>query len=115
MQGQGVAVVRVTGINTEIGKIGKALQKVTSEETALQKETNLLVRNLAILGLSLCLLVVIAYGMTRGDWLQELLAGITMAKSNVLTRRVPAIETLGSATVLCVDKTGTYYARHCQP
>ncbi|MCK9440194.1 MAG: cation-translocating P-type ATPase [Methanothrix sp.] len=131
VQGQGVAVVRATGINTEIGKIGKALQKVTSEETALQKETNLLVANLAILGLSLCLLVVIAYGMTRGDWLQGLLAGITMAmavlpeefpvvltiflalgawrisQSNVLTRRVPTIETLGSATVLCVDKTGT--------
>ena len=65
MQGQGVAVVRATGINTEIGKIGKALQKVTSEKTALQKETNLLVRNLAILGLSLCLMVVIVYGMTR--------------------------------------------------
>ena len=131
VQGQGVALVRATGINTEMGKIGKALQKVTSEETALQEETNLLVRNLAILGLSLCLLVVIAYGMTRGDWLQGLLAGITMAmavlpeefpvvltiflalgawrisQSNVLTRRVPAIETLGSATVLCVDKTGT--------
>ncbi|MFZ2470591.1 MAG: cation-translocating P-type ATPase [Methanothrix sp.] len=131
VQGQGVAVVRATGINTEIGKIGRALQKVTSEETSLQKETNLLVRNLAILGLSLCLLVVIAYGMTRGDWLQGLLAGITMAmavlpeefpvvltiflalgawrisQSNVLTRRVPTIETLGSATVLCVDKTGT--------
>ena len=131
VQGQGVAVVRATGISTEMGKIGKALQKVESEETALQKETNLLVRNLAILGLSLCLLVVIAYGMTRGDWLQGLLAGITMAmavlpeefpvvltiflalgawrisQSNVLTRRVPTIETLGSATVLCVDKTGT--------
>ena len=39
VQGQGVAVVRATGINTEIGKIGKALQKVTSEKTALQKET----------------------------------------------------------------------------
>ncbi|MFZ3149966.1 MAG: cation-translocating P-type ATPase [Methanothrix sp.] len=131
VQGQGVAAVQATGINTEIGKIGKALQKVTSEETALQKETNLLVAKLAILGLSLCLLVVIAYGMTRGDWLQGLLAGITMAmavlpeefpvvltiflalgawrisQSNVLTRRVPTIETLGSATVLCVDKTGT--------
>jgi Ca2+-transporting ATPase len=131
VQGQGVAVARATGINTEIGKIGKALQKVESEETALQKETNLLVRNLAILGLSLCLLVVIAYGLTRGNWLQGFLAGITMAmavlpeefpvvltiflalgawrisQSNVLTRRVPAVETLGSATVLCVDKTGT--------
>ena len=131
VQGQGVAVARATGINTEIGKIGKALQKVESEKTALQKETNLLVRNLAILGLSLCLLVVIAYGVTRGNWLESFLAGITTAmavlpeefpvvltvflalgawrisQSNVLTRRVPAVETLGSATVLCVDKTGT--------
>ncbi len=129
--GQGVAVARATGINTEIGKIGGALQKVESEETALQKETNLLVRNLAMLGLGLCLLVIIAYGITRGDWLQGFLAGITTAmavlpeefpvvltvflalgawrisQNNVLTRRVPAVETLGSATVLCVDKTGT--------
>lgn len=131
VQGQGVAVARATGINTEIGKIGRALQKVESEETALQKETNLLVRNLAILGLGLCLLVIIAYGMTRGNWLEGFLAGITTAmavlpeefpvvltvflalgawrisQSRVLTRRVPAVETLGSATVLCVDKTGT--------
>jgi Ca2+-transporting ATPase len=67
VQGQGVAIAMATGINTEIGKIGKALQKVESEETALQKETNVLVRNLALLGLGLCLLVVIAYGLTRGN------------------------------------------------
>lgn len=131
VQGQGVAKVMATGINTEIGKIGRALQKVEPEETALQKETNILVRDLAILGLSLCLIVVIAFGMTRDSWLHGLLAGITMAmavlpeefpvvltvflalgawrisQSSVLTRRMPAVETLGSATVLCVDKTGT--------
>lgn len=131
VQGQGVAMVKATGINTEIGKIGRALQKVEPEETALQKETNRLVRDLAILGLSLCLIVVIAFGMTRDSWLQGILAGITMAmavlpeefpvvltvflalgawrisQNNVLTRRMPAVETLGSATVLCVDKTGT--------
>jgi Ca2+-transporting ATPase len=131
VQGNGVAVVKATGVHTEIGKIGKALQKVEPEKTALQNETNRLVRNLAILGLGLCTLVVMVYGLTRNNWIEGFLAGITMAmavlpeefpvvltiflalgawrisQSRVLTRRIPAVETLGSATVLCVDKTGT--------
>jgi len=131
VQGQGLARVERTGVNTEIGKIGKALQTLEPEETLLQKETERLVRSLAIVGLSLCAVVVIAYGITRGNWLNGLLAGITLAmatlpeefpvvltvflalgawrisRERVLTRRVPAVETLGSATVLCVDKTGT--------
>ena len=131
VQGQGIAQVQATGLHTEIGKIGKALQMVEPEGTLLQKETGRLVRNLAIVGLSLCVLVVIIFGLTRGNWLNGLLAGITLAMATlpeefpvvltiflalgawrisqrqVLTRRVPAIETLGSATVLCVDKTGT--------
>ena len=131
VQGQGIAQVQATGLRTEIGKIGRALQAVEPEETLLQKETGRLVRNLAIVGLSLCMLVIVIYGLTRGDWLHGLLAGITLAmatlpeefpvvltiflalgawrisQKQVLTRRVPAIETLGSATVLCVDKTGT--------
>jgi len=131
VQGQGIAEVKATGIHTEIGKIGKALQTVGTEETLLQKGTARLVRNLSIVGLSLCAIVVVVYGLTRGDWLNGFLAGITLAmatlpeelpvvltiflalgawrisQKQVLTRRVPAIETLGSATVLCVDKTGT--------
>jgi Ca2+-transporting ATPase len=134
-QGQGVAEVLATGMRTEIGKIGKALQTLGTEQTLLQKETGRLVRNLAIFGLSLCVLVVLLYGLTRGNtwdaWKDGLLAGISLAMatlpeefpvvltiflalgawrishSRVLTRRIPAIETLGAATVLCVDKTGT--------
>ena len=131
VQGQGIAQVQATGLHTEIGKIGKALQTVEPEKTLLQRETGRLVRRLALVGLSLCVLVVIVFGLTRGNWLNGLLAGITLAmatlpeefpvvltiflalgawrisQKQVLTRRVPAIETLGSTTVLCVDKTGT--------
>ena len=131
VQGQGIAQVRATGVHTEMGNIGKALQTVQVEQTRLQQEVGLLVRRVAILGLTLCVIVVVLYGVTRGNWLQGFLAGITLAmamlpeefpvvltiflalgawrlsKMNVLARRVPVIETLGSATVLCVDKTGT--------
>ncbi|QDT73592.1 cation-translocating P-type ATPase [Lacipirellula limnantheis] len=131
VQGQGIAQVRATGLHTEMGNIGKALQTVEVEGTRLQKEVGQLVRRVAILGLILCVMVVVLYGLARGNWLQGFLAGITLAmamlpeefpvvltiflalgawrlsKIKVLARRVPVIETLGSATVLCVDKTGT--------
>jgi len=131
VKGDGIARVQAIGTHTEVGKIGKALQTVETEDTLLQRQTGQLVRTLALVGLSLCAVVVVVYGMTRGNWLQGLLAGITLAmatlpeefpvvltiflalgawrisKKQVLTRRVPVVETLGSATVLCVDKTGT--------
>jgi Ca2+-transporting ATPase len=131
VQGYGIAKVKATGGNTELGKIGKALQAIEPEETLLQKETGHLVRKLAIWGLSLCSLVVVGYGITRDNWLNGFLAGITLAmamlpeefpvvltvflalgawrisQKRVLTRRVGAVETIGSASVLCVDKTGT--------
>jgi Ca2+-transporting ATPase len=131
VQGNGIARVMATGAAAEIGKVGIALQKVETEQTLLQIETRKVVRAVAILGLSLCTLVVVVYGINMGDWLHGLLAGIALAmamlpeefpvvltiflalgawrisKNRVLTRRVPAVETLGSATVLCVDKTGT--------
>ena len=131
VQGRGVAEVQAIGLNTEIGKIGRALQSVPLERTHLQQETARWVRILAIIGLMLCLLVVLLHGLTRGSWLNGVLSGLTLAmailpnelpvvltifmalgawrisKRNVLTRRVPVVETLGSASVLCVDKTGT--------
>lgn len=131
VQGRGVARVLATGPRTEFGKIGKALESVETDETFLQKRSGALIRNFAAIGLSLCALVVLLYGITRGDWIGGFLGGIALAMSllpeeipvvltvflalgawrmsqrQVLTRRMPAIETLGSATVLCVDKTGT--------
>jgi len=131
VQGSGIARVERIGTSTELGRIGKALENIQTEETLLQKETGRVVRNLAIAGLSLCVLIVVVYGQTRGNWLNGFLAGITLAmailpeefpvvltiflalgawrisKKRVLTRRVPAVEMLGSTSVLCVDKTGT--------
>ena len=114
-----------------MGKIGNALQDVKSESTPLQREMNRLVSRLFWIALSLCVAIVVIYGFTTGDWLKGILAGITLAmailpnefpvvvtiflalgawrisQNNVLARRVAAVETVGAATVLCVDKTGT--------
>jgi Ca2+-transporting ATPase len=131
VKGQGVCLVRGTGGDTELGRIGTALNEVEPSRTRLQKEVGTLVRQVLLIGLALCAVVVVVYGMTRGDWLKGTLAGITLAmamlpeefpvvltvflalgawrlsRRSVLVRRMPAVETLGSATVLCVDKTGT--------
>jgi Ca2+-transporting ATPase len=131
VQGNGIVRVIATGFQTEIGKIGIALESVKEEPTKLKKEMGVLVKRLAIIGASLCILVIVIYTLTRGDLLKGFLAGITLAmamlpeefpvvltvflalgawrmsKKSVLTRKPAAIETLGSATVLCTDKTGT--------
>jgi len=131
VSGLGVARVLAAGSNTEFGKIGRSLQNIEPQDTRLQRETRSIVRNLAIAGLGLSAVLALVYGVTTGNWLHGLLAAITLAmavlpeefpvvltifmalgawrisRSQVLTRRVPAIETLGADTVLCVDKTGT--------
>ncbi len=131
VQGKGLARVLAIGIHSEIGKIGKALHDVEVEISPLQKEIKRLVRWLAVIGVSICLVLLLIYGLTRGDWLHGLLAGITLAmtllpeeypvvltvflamgawrisRHHILTRRMPTVEALGSTTVLCVDKTGT--------
>ncbi|HEX6137272.1 MAG TPA: cation-translocating P-type ATPase, partial [Casimicrobiaceae bacterium] len=130
-RGQGLARVVATGHHTEMGRIGKALSTIEPEPSPLQRETRHAVIVFAAVGIALCALVVLLYGLGRGDWLNGLLAGITLAMANlpeefpvvltvflalgawrisqkgVLTRRAPAIETLGATQVLCVDKTGT--------
>jgi Ca2+-transporting ATPase len=131
VQGRGTAIVLATGLSTEIGKIGRSLQGLAIETTPLQNEVRSLVTTLAVLGVLLSLLLLIIYGITRGNWLNGLLSSITLAMSilpeeypvvltvfmamgawrisrhRVLTRRAETVEALGSATVMCVDKTGT--------
>ena len=131
VQGQGLARVTGTGPRSEIGKIGAALQHLTPERSPLQRETARLIRALALGGIGLSVVFAVAYGAQRGDWLQGALVGIALAMSllpeeypvilavfpaigawrlsqrQVLTRRLPAIEILGSISVLCTDKTGT--------
>ena len=131
VQGNGIARVTSIGINTEIGKIGKALESVKEEPTRLKQEMGSLVKKITIIAAVLCILVIAGYTITRGSLVNGFLAGITLAmavlpeefpviltvfmalgawrmsKKKVLTRKPSAIETLGSATVLCTDKTGT--------
>jgi len=131
VKGKGIARVQATGPHTEMGKIGRALETIKAGQSPLRVQTQRLVRGFALAGLCLCVALVIIYSMTRGNWLGGILAGITLAmamipeefpvvlsvfmalgalriaQKQVLTRHVPAVETLGSAAALCVDKTGT--------
>lgn len=129
--GTGMARAMATGPRSEIGKIGQSLATLDPEAPRLRAETTRIVKLCAFGGGAIALLVVALYGLTRGDWLQAVLAGIAtgmamlpeefpvvltifmamgawrIGKARVLTRRAAAIETLGAATVLCADKTGT--------
>jgi P-type Ca2+ transporter type 2C len=131
VRGQGVVRVSGTGPRSALGRIGKSLAAIRQEPTPLQKTAGRLVGLLSLVALAFCAVVALAYGFLRGDWVGGLLAGITIAISlipeefpmvlavflalgswrlashQVLVRRSEVIETLGSATVLCVDKTGT--------
>jgi len=131
VQGRAIAQVTSIGTSTEIGKIGKSLQTIEDEDTLLKKETGKIVKNFTIAGMILCCVVVILYIISKGNVIKALLAGITlgmamlpeefpvvllifltlgawrMSKRKVLTRKTSAIETLGAANTLCVDKTGT--------
>lgn len=131
VSGRGLAEVIAVGASTEMGKIGRSLVTIKEEESLLRKETKRIVRIVGLIGFFLCLLVFGIYFLIKGDTLQGLLAGLTLSmailpeeypvillvfltlgawrisKHKVLTRRQAAIETLGAATVLCADKTGT--------
>jgi Ca2+-transporting ATPase len=131
VKGQGRAEVSATGARSELGRIGVSLAALDSGKTGLERETARIVRLVAGFALALSVAMMLAHFLLRGDWVASALAGLTLAmailpeefpvvltvflalgawrisRHGVLTRRMPAIETLGAATVLCVDKTGT--------
>lgn len=129
--GHGLAEVTSVGPDTAVGRIGAALRTLRPPPTPMQREIRRAVAIFATLGLGTSFLMALLYVAVHGGWLQGALAGITLAMANipeefpvvltvflalgawrmaqhrVLVRRPPAIEALGSVTVLCADKTGT--------
>lgn len=129
--GRGMARAMATGARSEIGRIGQSLATLDPEAPRLRAETARIVTWCAVGGGTIALLVVVLYGLLRGNWLEAVLAGIAIGmamlpeefpvvltiflamgawrigRARVLTRRAAAIETLGAATILCTDKTGT--------
>ena len=131
VRGHGLAEIVATGSRSELGKIGLSLANLEAAPSRIQREVTRLVRIFGGAGAACCVAVLLLLGLGRGAWLEGLLAGITLAMSllpeefplvltvflalgawrlsrrRVLIRRIPALESLGATTTLCVDKTGT--------
>ena len=129
--GQGIARVTHTGPTTQLGRIGATLATIETEPTLLQRTSAGLIAKFGIAAFGFCAIVALAYGVFRHEWFNGALAGITLAisllpeefpmvlaifmalgawrlaRNKVLVRRAAVLETLGAATMLCVDKTGT--------
>lgn len=131
VRGGGTAIVKSIGTHTELGKIGRSLLEIQDSNSPLQNEIGVLIKRFSILGITLSILVCLIYGLLYNQWLDGILSGISLtmallpeefslvlmvfialgvwriSRHHVLTRKTSVIETLGSITALCVDKTGT--------
>lgn len=131
VRGSGQVQVTATGMRSQIGQIGLALNQVQETDTPLQQQTARLVGVLAGVVAVLCVVMVLTLVWRTGQWVPALLSGIALAmailpeeysviltlfpamgarrltREGVLTRHINAIETLGAVSVLCTDKTGT--------
>ncbi len=131
VRGSALVELVATGPRSEIGKIGRSLSELERESPRLRAQTERLVMIFAWVGAAVSVTAILLYGLLRGDWLDAFLAGVALgmsllpeefpvvltvfmamgawriSRAQVLTRRASAIESLGAATVLCTDKTGT--------
>ena len=129
--GRGKAIVVETGMNTEVGKIAGMLNETEKQETPLQKRLNSLGKTLGIAALAICAFIFVL-GLLQGkDVISMFMTAVSLAvavipeglvavstivlaigvqkmvKKNAIVKKLPAVETLGSSTVICSDKTGT--------
>ena len=129
--GRGKAIVVETGMNTEVGKIAGMINETEKQETPLQRRLNSLGKTLGIAALSICAIIFVI-GLLQGKGIIDmfmtavslavavipeglvavstivLAIGVQkMVKKNAIVKKLPAVETLGSSTVICSDKTGT--------
>ncbi|MDS0524628.1 calcium-translocating P-type ATPase, SERCA-type [Clostridium sp. SHJSY1] len=129
--GRGSGIVVATGMNTEIGKIAKMLDEEEESSTPLQKKLADLGKTLGFAAVGICIIIFILSMFQGRDWFEMLLTAISLAvaaipeglpaivaivlalgvqrmiKENAIVKKLPAVETLGSVSIICSDKTGT--------
>ena len=130
--GRGKGIVVSTGMETEVGKIAKMLDEVDDSETPLKRRLEALGKTLGIAALVICALIfAVGFFIYKRDWIEMFMTAVSLAvaaipeglpaistivlsigvqrmvKRNAIIRTLPSVETLGSATVICSDKTGT--------